>query len=132
MFKDRLRHAMALRHFSARKLADLSGVPYSSLSKYLNGHKSPGVEAAISITNALNVSADWLWLGKGCLDLTSDNNINEEALFQATRAAIDLSKEFQLSEVQQRTIVTMVYKHVTSNNEICARYLDDIRKLLTK
>lgn len=43
-----------------RELSDISGVTYSSLSKYINGHKSPGSYTLKRIATALGVEVGYL------------------------------------------------------------------------
>ena len=43
-----------------RELSDISGITYSSLSKYINGHKSPGSYTLKRIATALGVEVGYL------------------------------------------------------------------------
>lgn len=43
-----------------RELSDISGIAYSSLSKYINGHKSPGSYTLKRIATALGVDVGYL------------------------------------------------------------------------
>lgn len=43
-----------------RELSDISGISYSSLSKYINGHKSPGSYTLKRIATSLGVGVGYL------------------------------------------------------------------------
>lgn len=51
----RIRETMKTRKVSQNELADLSGVPASSLSRYMRGLTSPTLDHLARIADALNV-----------------------------------------------------------------------------
>lgn len=60
----RIRNAMAQRGLTMRELADCSGVPYGTLQNYLLGKHNIPAPTLGKIAIALDVSADWLILGR--------------------------------------------------------------------
>jgi transcriptional regulator with XRE-family HTH domain len=59
-FEEKLRRQMLLRGFNQQKLARLSGVSDSEVSRILNGKSQPGLENALKLARALGVSLDYL------------------------------------------------------------------------
>lgn len=64
-FINRLRYTLTLQHTDLKKVAEDTGIPYSSLSAYFSGRRKPGIEALTQILEYTGVSADWLLMGKG-------------------------------------------------------------------
>ena len=60
IFPTRLRHAMCLCGKNQSKLAKEIGVQRQTISLYATGQSSPDAERIISISNALNVSPNYL------------------------------------------------------------------------
>lgn len=60
--QERLRSVC--RPFTCRELADLTHVSYESVRRYLGG-QNPGVVFLKRLCEVLNISADWLLLGRG-------------------------------------------------------------------
>lgn len=59
-----IKEAMALRRLSLRDLSDATGLPYRTLQNYLLETRPMPARALALIAEALNVSADWLLLGR--------------------------------------------------------------------
>ena len=57
---DRVRQARMTKHMSQNDLADATGLSVSFLSNIEMGKQSMNIRALIAISNALNVSTDWL------------------------------------------------------------------------
>lgn len=62
-FADRLKFAMG--HENVRSFAIRSGIPYSTLMKYVNGRSLPGADIALRLSLALDVTLDWLLSKRG-------------------------------------------------------------------
>lgn len=67
--QERLRSVC--RPFTCRELADLTHVSYESVRRYLGG-QNPGVVFLKRLCEVLNISADWLLLGRGVPMFQSD------------------------------------------------------------
>lgn len=59
-FSERLSHCMQERHLNGRELAALSGVTAATISRYLNGLRTPTVDNLILLADTLDVSVDYL------------------------------------------------------------------------
>lgn len=59
-FEEKLRKEMLLKGFNQQKLARLSGVSDSEVSRILSGKSQPGLENALKIARAVDVSLDYL------------------------------------------------------------------------
>ena len=70
-FSERLSHCMQERHLNGNDLAALSGVTAATISRYLNGLRTPTVDNIILLADALDVSVDFL-LG---LHIVPDDNM---------------------------------------------------------
>lgn len=56
----RLCEALESRGWSWKKLAKVSGIDSSSLSRYASGKVVPGTNHVLSLASALDVTVDWL------------------------------------------------------------------------
>lgn len=59
-FSERLSFCMKERGVNGIELASLSGVTTATISRYLNGLRSPTVENIVQLAGALDVSVDYL------------------------------------------------------------------------
>lgn len=59
-YEEKLRREMILRGFNQQKLARLSGVSDSEVSRILSGKSQPGLENALKLARAVGVSLDYL------------------------------------------------------------------------
>lgn len=59
-FSERLSHCMQERHLNGNDLAALSGVTAATVSRYLNGLRTPTVDNVVLLADALDVSVDYL------------------------------------------------------------------------
>ena len=58
--KDRLRKALMLRDMSQQDLADITGIPKSSISQYISGYTKPKADRIYLMAKALSVKEAWL------------------------------------------------------------------------
>lgn len=56
----RIKHLLDANHMTQRDLAKITGITEVSLSRYINGDRTPRAVAISNIANALHVSADEL------------------------------------------------------------------------
>jgi transcriptional regulator with XRE-family HTH domain len=67
-FRDRLRHAMAARGIQKQlALAVQVGVDHSAVSRWQSG-SGPSLPHAARVCEALDISLDWLILGRGTMN----------------------------------------------------------------
>lgn len=59
-FSERLSHCMQEHHLNGNDLAALSGVTAATISRYLNGLRTPTVDNVVLLADALDVSVDYL------------------------------------------------------------------------
>jgi transcriptional regulator with XRE-family HTH domain len=59
-FEEKLRREMLLKGFNQQKLARASGVSDSEVSRILAGKSQPGLENALKLSRAVDVSLDYL------------------------------------------------------------------------
>ena len=59
-FKDIVKKTMLEKGMTQKELSIKSNITESSISKYLNGERTPRVDVIVSLANALNVSVDYL------------------------------------------------------------------------
>jgi transcriptional regulator with XRE-family HTH domain len=59
-FEEKLRREMILQGLNQQKLARLSGVSDSEVSRILGGKSQPGLENALKLARAIGVSLDYL------------------------------------------------------------------------
>jgi len=59
-FEEKLRKQMLLKGYNQQKLARLSGVSDSEVSRILGGKSQPGLENALKLAKAVGVSLDYL------------------------------------------------------------------------
>ena len=57
---SRVKQARLAKHLTQMQLAEAAGISVSFLSNIENGRQSMNLRALIAISDALNVSADWL------------------------------------------------------------------------
>jgi len=60
----RVRLNAATREFSCRELGELTGISHETARRYLDG-RGPGIVFIKRLCETLNISADWLLLGRG-------------------------------------------------------------------
>ncbi len=58
--KDRIAKGLVRADMKAIELANMTGIPKSTISLYLSGHSKPKSDRISSISKALNVSEAWL------------------------------------------------------------------------
>lgn len=82
------------RPFSRRELSDLTGISHESVRRYLGG-QNPGVLFVMRLCEALNISADWLLLGRGMPLFRSDQG-KDPSHDSVNRALETLGERFRL------------------------------------
>lgn len=60
-FKDRLNEALALRDMTPQQLADVSGLHFTTVYRYLKGLRKPNSDSIERMAIALHVSPSWLF-----------------------------------------------------------------------
>lgn len=58
---ERLKEYRTLHNYSFTDMANLTGIPAQTLNRYELGQRSPKLDTAISIAEALNVNPMWLF-----------------------------------------------------------------------
>ncbi|MBX3403074.1 MAG: helix-turn-helix transcriptional regulator [Phycisphaeraceae bacterium] len=82
------------RPFTRRELSDLTGISHESVRRYLGG-QNPGVLFVMRLCEALNISADWLLLGRGMPLFLSDQR-KDPSHESINRALETLGEHFRL------------------------------------
>ena len=95
-FSENLRNIRTTRKLSQEQLAELIGVSRQAVSKWEQGNGYPETEKVIQIAQALNVSTDYLLLGK-------DNEPTVPAP-KATKAAFSGDKKIVIQSYDGRTM----------------------------
>lgn len=85
-FSDRLNKAMLKRNIKQVELCQLTGIPKSAMSQYINGKFEPKQDRIYLIANALNVSEAWL-MGYGT-PINSINNLADISIQKNNRLLI--------------------------------------------
>ncbi len=58
---NKLKDILEDRCMTQRKLSDKTGISEITISRYVNGKRTPNVREAMLIARALNVSVDTIW-----------------------------------------------------------------------
>lgn len=87
--KDRLKQAMRMRNIKATDLANITGIPKSSISYYMNGSYEPKSERIYLIAKALDVSEAWL-LG---YDVSSEREAKQKEMDELTEMVARIKKD---------------------------------------
>lgn len=86
-FADRLQEIQKQRGLSQKAMAEMIGITSASLSAYMRDAKTPALDIALKIANALGVSIGWL-----CGELQSSSNMaTYEDLTRNIVALVDTS-----------------------------------------
>ena len=94
-FKDRLKNIMLEHNITQKELAERANITEASMSKYINGSRTPRIDVIVNIANALGVSTDYL--------LGSDCDISIKNYFQA-KTVLARGKEY-LSEDDKKKLI---------------------------
>ena len=57
---NKIKRLMEFENINQRQLGQRIGLTPVAVSRYLSGNRKPTIEFAIKISNAFNVSLDWL------------------------------------------------------------------------
>lgn len=60
IFADRLKDLITEKGLNNQKLSDLTGIPRTSISNWLNGRRTVQIEALVTLALFFNVSSDYL------------------------------------------------------------------------
>ena len=103
-----IREQRTLAELSVRRLADMAGVSNPYLSQIERGLRKPSAEILLQLAQALQVSAETMYVQAGMLDPDADApRIDVEA---AIRSAAELSED-------QRKALLGVYRSFVAQNE---------------
>ena len=85
---DRINSALELRNMKQKDLAKILGVTDNTVSYYVNGTRTPNAEQIIAISQALNVSSDYI------LGLSTVTNLKELDLWtKEFKRFMDLARQ---------------------------------------
>ncbi|MBR0341057.1 MAG: helix-turn-helix transcriptional regulator [Oscillospiraceae bacterium] len=92
-FGNRLRQFREANGLSLRDVAQKTGIPFQTLSRYENGTHSPKVDIVTKISDLYNIDCKWL-----CGFTPNDDYYyllteNEKAIIDYYRSATDVEKE---------------------------------------
>ena len=79
-FGERLREIRIERDLSMKQLAGRTGISLTALGRYERGRMYPGLDVAIILSSALDVSVDYLATGRGPRSRSSQSPRIERAL----------------------------------------------------
>jgi len=60
IFKERLKELIAEKGLNHQTLSDLTGIPRTSISNWVNGRRTPQMEALVQLALFFKVSTDYL------------------------------------------------------------------------
>ncbi len=60
MFKDKVRELMKAKDLSQKDRAEKTGITEASISRYLNGERTPRIDIIVNFAKALKVDVDYL------------------------------------------------------------------------
>jgi len=88
-WKEKVQELMRQNGWSQKKLAEMSGVTESSVSRYLGGERSPRMDIIVNFARALNVTVEYL------LDEDTECNLDPytEIATAIARSGNDLTAE---------------------------------------
>ena len=105
---SRVKQARLAKHLTQMQLAEVAGISVSFLSNIENGRQSMNLRALIAISDALNVSADWLI---------------KDIPHSASRIAEEIESELVSCTPKEREaileLVQLMKKSLTSIKESC-------------
>lgn len=98
--KDRLRKAINDRDISQQELAELTGIPKSSISQYVSGYAKPKQDRIYLLAKALRVNEAWLLGYDSEMDIADDEpKINKEYVPDVIAAHFD-GKQFSEEDIE--------------------------------
>jgi transcriptional regulator with XRE-family HTH domain len=60
MFREKVKELMNQENITQKELSELSGITESSISRYLNGERTPRIDIIINFAKALKVNPNYL------------------------------------------------------------------------
>lgn len=112
-FEEKLRKQMILRGFNQQKLARLSGVSDSEVSRILGGKSQPGLENALRLARAVGVSLDYL----------TDDDLEADAPPRAGQSSWDEELLDLARELGERNAAQVLLAAQTLGMEVALRRL---------
>jgi len=91
----RIKQSREIKGFSQKKLADEIGITSSAISQYESTsyfHSEPSLKNLVKLAKALNVSFEWLAMGRGIKEI-EDFLLNEQITYKDDNRLISLTKE---------------------------------------
>ena len=99
-FEEKLKSIMQQQGLTQKELATRSGITEASMSKYLNGERTPRIDVIINLSRALEVTTDEL-LGE------TDNNIKND--FFQTKTVLARGLE-NISDKDKAKLIAIIAK----------------------
>lgn len=99
-FEEKLKSIMQKQGLTQKELAIRSGITEASMSKYLNGERTPRIDVIINLSRALEVTTDEL-LGE------TDNNIKND--FFQTKTVLARGLE-NISDEDKAKLIAIIAK----------------------
>ena len=98
-FKEKLKEIMDQRGMVQQELAEVSGLPQATISHFLNGRRKPSFDNIKRLSEALNVSADYLLGTSTKLQSSSSPELN--VLFRNLKGMSpkDIEKLTEISKI---------------------------------
>lgn len=93
MFKDKVKELMKTQNMTQKDLSIKSGITEASISRYLNGERTPRIDIIINFAKALKVDVDFL--------ISEDEEM----------------KDFEKSYTECRTILARNAKNLTAEEK---------------
>ena len=100
MFQKRVKELMERDNISQRKLAELSKISESSISRYLSGELTPRTDILINISKVFGVTTSYL--------VGEDNNQNSNDAYEETYYVVNRNKS-KLSEQQKTELMKILF-----------------------
>lgn len=60
MFKDKIKELMTTQNMTQKELSEKSGITEASISRYLNGERTPRIDIIINFARVFKVDVDFL------------------------------------------------------------------------
>lgn len=98
------------------------------MSQYLSGAKLPGFEAISSIVTTLNISSDWLILGRGQIDPPTEQ-INYEAINIAITEMISFAIKNNVDNSKLPFVFNLFYRQALNNGCIDQFFIESLEAL---
>lgn len=134
IFAIRMRETRIKKGISQAELSRITGIASATLSSYESEDKpkSPPIDKALTIANALDVSLDWLCgLETEKKDLTSETEFPFKRIVDAIILILSLEST-SIGEVKSDKESDCTYAYIPAiliDSTICKRFLDEYNKI---